>query len=879
MKVRYHIETWAGPARRKYWIAGLAMAVLFALALACTQQPPPAATQDDAARSQAAEAQAAANAAQATAAQAAAAAEAAAKAATEAAAVGASNAEALQAQAMAAQAAAEAAQATAAQAVAAAEAAVQAATEAARRGEDRPSITVIGNGSASVSASGTGTGTGSVSGTGTHTHTGTGTGTGSASGTGTHTGTGSASGTATAAMMGHRDGGLVVPTNLSYETEGPTASDGYYTATTNREIYQKISTDYQEIAKLTNVIREGKPFPAAEIWLLYEAGYHTRLGPQSRTLRSFAAGSTPSRYYPDSAEFYGSAKFLDDPIRNVIRGRGEAAEYTDAQKRQAVNKGMLRILYHWAKFYMIIGQERSSSRLIDEAWAVYVGEEVNGAYPNSLAALAQAREGNFGRQGTIDNPLREAMDRARQAADDGDAAALETATNEVYSRFNALFYLATVRYVGKVADDAAAGDRDALGTHQVEALAFYQSIQPDVAKADPSADETIMAYLTADGSEISNASRDAVLAALNGVADDLMLTDADLVTEYTDDTGDGSGGVASPDTGDLDLSSSVFIPVGQELETSAPTASDGYFNPTTHREIYQKISSDYQEIAALTNVIKEGKPLPAADIWLMYEAGIHTRIGPQSRTLASFARDPRRADDFPVAAEYYGASSFLQSPISNAVRGRGEAENYTDAQKRQAIAKGVLRILYHWSKFYMIIGGEQMRSGLIDEAWAVYVGEEVDGEYPNSLAALARSREGNFGREGTIDIPLREAMERARVAAEAGDRAAMDAALEDTYSRFNALFYLATVRYIGISQQDVADGKDPGTHQVEALAFYQSIQPEVAQADPSVDETIMAYVTADPSDLTVASRDAALAALNSVASALLLTDDDLITGY
>lgn len=30
---------------------------------------------------------------------------------------------------------------------------------------------------------------------------------------------------------------------------------------------------------------------------------------------------------------------------------------------------------------MIIGQDRSSSRLIDEAWAVCVGEEVDGDYP------------------------------------------------------------------------------------------------------------------------------------------------------------------------------------------------------------------------------------------------------------------------------------------------------------------------------------------------------------------------------------------------------------------------------------------------------------------------------------------------------------------
>ncbi len=771
--------------------------------------------------------------------------------------------------ARAAKEAAEQARVAAEAAQAAAEAA-QAAAEGARQGEDRPSITVIGADSETASVSGTGTGTGSVSGVGT--------GTGFASGTGT--GTGSASGTATG-MMTQTDGarGLTIPTGLTAETEGPTVSDGYYTATTNREIYQKISTDYQEIVKQTNLVNEGKPLPAAEIWLLYEAGSHTRMGNSSRTLRSFATGTAPSTYFPDSAEFYESASFLDSPISNAIRGRREAENYSDAQKRQAIQKGTLRVLYHWAKFYMLIGQDRSSSRLIDEAWAIYVGEEVYGAYPNSVAAVAQAREGNFGRDGTIDIPLRQAMDRARQAADDMDAEALETATQEIFSRFNAIFYLSAVRYIGRMYDDAQSGDRDALGIHQVEALAFYQSIQPDVAKADASADETIVAYLTGEPSAITVASRDAALAALNGVASDLLLAQSDLVTSYTDDTGDGSSGVPSPDTGDLDISSSFFIPVGQEAETEGPTASDGYYTPTTNREIYQKIASDYQEIAKLTNVINEGKDLPAADILLLYEAGTHTRIGNQSRTLRSFARSPRRATDFPVATEFYGSSNFLDSPVSGAIGGRGAAEEYTDAQRRQAINKGLLRILFHWVKFYMMVGQENMRSGLIDEAWAIYVGVEVDGEYPNSVAALAKSREGNFGREGTIDIPLRQAMDRARQAADDMDAEALETATQEVYSRLNAIFYLATVRYIGITQQDVADGKDHGTHQVEALAFYQSIQPEVAQADSSADESIMAFLEADASGITAASRDAALTALNGVASALLLTQDDLVTGY
>ncbi len=390
-------------------------------------------------------------------------------------------------------------------------------------GEDRPGIQVIDSESGSVSASASG----SVSGTGTTT----GSGTGTVSATGTGTGTVSATGTGMTSGSGEGRG-LWIPVGQEPETEGPTKSDGYYTPTTNREIYQKISSDYQEIVNLTNVIKEGNPLPAAEIWLMYEAGTHTRIGAQSRTLRSFAAGTTPGTYFPDSVEFYGSARFLDSPISNAIRGRGEAENYSDAQKRQAINKSALRIVYHWAKFYMIIGGEQMRSGLVDEAWAIYVGEEVDGAYPNSLAATAQSREGNFGREGTIDIPLRQAMDRARQAADEMDAAAYEAAAQEVYSRFNAIFYLATVRYIGSVSNDAEAGDHDSLGTHQVEALAFYRSIQPEVAKTDAAADETIVAYLVAEPDQITTAARDEALAALNRTSSALLLTEDDLETSY-----------------------------------------------------------------------------------------------------------------------------------------------------------------------------------------------------------------------------------------------------------------------------------------------------------------------------------------------------------
>ena len=66
---------------------------------------------------------------------------------------------------------------------------------------------------------------------------------------------------------------------------------------------------------------------------------------------------------------------------------------------------------------------------------------------------------------------------------------------------------------------------------------------------------------------------------------------------------------------------------------------------------------------------------------------------------------------------------------------------------------------------------------------------------------------------------------------------------------------------------------------MEALAFYHSIQPAEAKANPSADETIVAYLTGEPSAIMAAYHDAALDVLNGVASALLLTQYDLVTSY
>jgi hypothetical protein len=341
--------------------------------------------------------------------------------------------------------------------------------------------------------------------------------------------------------------------------------------------------------------------------------------------------------------------------------------------------------------------------------------------------------------------------------------------------------------------------------------------------------------------------------------------------------GPSAGGSSAP----APASGGVLIPVGLAPVTSGPTKSDGIYTPTTNREIYQKIATDYQEIVALTNQVNEGKPLPAAEILLLYEAGKHTRIGTSSRSLRMWAREAARTADFPDAVAFYNAATFLDTPVNDAIVKARTAENYTDAQRRQAIQKGIQRILYHWSRHYVQRACPALNPGLVDEAWAIYVGEEKDGKYPHSLAATAQSREANFNRPDSVDRPLREAMSRMQKAANDKNQAECEAAANDVYSRLNAIFYLGSARYLNeaLKSAQAGNAEAAGVAQVEGLSFYQSIQPEVARADPAADKALVDYYQAAPASLTPASRDAALEALNRTATALRLTPGDLVTSF
>jgi hypothetical protein len=66
----------------------------------------------------------------------------------------------------------------------------------------------------------------------------------------------------------------------------------------------------------------------------------------------------------------------------------------------------------------------------------------------------------------------------------------------------------------------------------VEGLSFYRTIQHQVAAADPDVDAAIIEFYTSEPESITADGRDEVLAAINGIAEDLLLEDGDLVTSF-----------------------------------------------------------------------------------------------------------------------------------------------------------------------------------------------------------------------------------------------------------------------------------------------------------------------------------------------------------
>jgi hypothetical protein len=275
--------------------------------------------------------------------------------------------------------------------------------------------------------------------------------------------------------------------------------------------------------------------------------------------------------------------------------------------------------------------------------------------------------------------------------------------------------------------------------------------------------------------------------------------------------------------------------------TGASGASEIY-TPVSNVDGYFNLSLDLRDIKGL---ITAGDWVGAAAI---YQDGKNSLHGDGTRrSLRSVATSESVLAMFPNGEQVYRKPQFLDSNIQIGLNGTGRASDLSDGARRQLVDKGIQTVLYakalqeiESARTRTAAGNTDDNSGAphaVDEAAALYLGAaNEEGIRAFSLSATARSREGNFGLVGMLDVPLQIEFASLQQAARDGDLAAFDAAEAKVRGNLNAIFYLATLRYTKSTlEASIAERPIPMS---EGWAFYQAIRGSVAQASTQTADRI-----------------------------------------
>jgi len=320
-----------------------------------------------------------------------------------------------------------------------------------------------------------------------------------------------------------------------------TPGDDVYTPVGNVGEELRLAADSADISALVAAaVNEARPLPIDPIFAIYQSSRNLRGTGQIRSLRAFARSDAPAQTFPEAAQFFGNAGFLDEAVTDAITASGSATGYTTLQQQPAVQQAVQRILYYMSLQQLRAALPRAQARAtdpeagaphnVDAAWAIYVGLPDSGTHSRPLAAVARRLETRFHREGAIDRPLREALQRAQRAAMNRDLSELAEAQRVAESRFNAIYYLTTAQLLDDAMQAAQSGDANQAVVSQAEGLHAYMTIQPLVARADSAADQSIVRYFRADPIALTPTTRDITLNALNRTLSALGLTDQDRLT-------------------------------------------------------------------------------------------------------------------------------------------------------------------------------------------------------------------------------------------------------------------------------------------------------------------------------------------------------------
>jgi hypothetical protein len=281
------------------------------------------------------------------------------------------------------------------------------------------------------------------------------------------------------------------------------------------------------------------------------------------------------------------------------------------------------------------------------------------------------------------------------------------------------------------------------------------------------------------------------------------------------------------------------------IESGSATVASGaseIYTPVSNVDGYFNLSLDLRDIKSL---ITAGDWAGAVAI---YQYGQNSQHGDGTRrSLRSLATSESVLAMFPNGEQVYGKPQFLDAHIQNGLNGTGRAAELPDGARRQLVDKGIQTVLYakalqkiESARTKTAAGNTDDNSGAphaVDEAAALYLGTaNEEGIRAFSLSATARSREGNSGLEGKLDVPLQIEFASLQRAAQDGDLAAFEAAEAKVRGNLNAIFYLATLGYAK-STLDASIAERP-IPMSEGWAFYQAIRCSVAQASPQTADRI-----------------------------------------
>ena len=257
-----------------------------------------------------------------------------------------------------------------------------------------------------------------------------------------------------------------------------------------------------------------------------------------------------------------------------------------------------------------------------------------------------------------------------------------------------------------------------------------------------------------------------------------------------------------------------------QADPSSAAEHAGEYAATSDVTSHAAIGQDVAKVKDLLAVAKDGTPVDWASV-----SDVWTRGGASKKSDGSMRTLAKLVDDAETTAL-----------VADAIAGVGTAQGAPDAIRAQYVDKGISVLLAAKVRDELASAREKVikhetdvKGGAphnVDEAWAFY---DAEG---SGLASTAEKRAADFGLEGKVHEPVLAALTDAQRAATAGDLAAFDAAATEVGHALNAVFYLATYKYL--------DAEGDAVRTAEGSTFYRGIAGTVRAADKAADATIVA---------------------------------------